>query len=315
MNVRWFSSSFILSRTGARGELNAIIQMILEVKQYKTVHTCVFTLCSAGKSPAIYTEDMVYRSSTFALVTGASSGLGVAFARRLASDGHHLVLTARRQEYLEDLATELRAECGVKVEVLVADLTDSRQVQLLVNRLLCAEDPVEILVNNAGFGLGKSFDAAPVEQHMQQVEVLAKVPLQLMHAALTGMLQRGRGRIINVCSVAAFTPGGTYSAVKRFMLSISESAHVQYRRRGISVTAVCPGLIHTDFHRSMNVSAPRVPEFFWLSAQRVADDAVRANLAGKARVIPSLPYKGLVALARVTPSGLTSRVIARPRPY
>ncbi|WP_346924185.1 SDR family oxidoreductase [Rothia sp. (in: high G+C Gram-positive bacteria)] len=251
----------------------------------------------------------------YVLITGASAGIGAEFARQYAAAGYHLVLTARRVDPLQDLAEHLRAECGVNVEVLTADLLNPDDLERLVARLQQDEAPVEILVNNAGFGLGSSFDAATAQQHLAQVDVLAKVPLLLMHTAITTMLPRGRGRIINVASVAAFTPGGTYSAVKRFLVSISESANLQYAPRGITVTAVCPGLTRSEFHDAMGQVAPSLPGFLWLTPQRVVADATAASHRGKALCVPSVPYKVAVGLTKVLPRAAVARLIARTRNY
>lgn len=251
----------------------------------------------------------------YVLITGASAGIGAEFARQYAAAGYHLVLTARRVDPLQDLAEHLRAECGVNVEVLPADLLNPDDLERLVARLQQDEAPVEILVNNAGFGLGSSFDAATAQQLLAQVDVLAKVPLLLMHTAITTMLPRGRGRIINVASVAAFTPGGTYSAVKRFLVSISESANLQYAPRGITVTAVCPGLTRSEFHDAMGQVAPSLPGFLWLTPQRVVADATAASHRGKALCVPSVPYKVAVGLTKVLPRAAVARLIARTRNY
>lgn len=252
---------------------------------------------------------------SYVLITGASAGIGAEFARQYAAAGYHLVLTARRVDPLQDLAEHLRAECGVNVEVLPADLLNPDDLERLVARLQQDEAPVEILVNNAGFGLGSSFDAATAQQHLAQVDVLAKVPLLLMHTAITTMLPRGRGRIINVASVAAFTPGGTYSAVKRFLVSISESANLQYAPRGITVTAVCPGLTRSEFHDAMGQVAPSLPGFLWLTPQRVVADATAASHRGKALCVPSVPYKVAVGLTKILPRAAVARLIARTRNY
>lgn len=252
---------------------------------------------------------------SYVLITGASAGIGAEFARQYAAAGYHLVLTARRVDPLQELAEHLRAECGVNVEVLPADLLNPDDLERLVARLQQDEAPVEILVNNAGFGLGSSFDAATAQQHLAQVDVLAKVPLLLMHTAITTMLPRGRGRIINVASVAAFTPGGTYSAVKRFLVSISESANLQYAPRGITVTAVCPGLTRSEFHDALGQVAPSLPGFLWLTPQRVVADATAASHRGKALCVPSVPYKVAVGLTKVLPRAAVARLIARTRNY
>lgn len=253
--------------------------------------------------------------NTYVLVTGASAGIGAEFARQYAAAGYNLVLTARREKTLENLAGQLRSTYRVEVEVIPADLLVSGDVQKLVDRLAQAERPVEILVNNAGFGLGQPFEEAPAQRHLDQVQVLAAVPLQLMHAAILAMLPRGRGRIINVASVAAFTPGGTYSAVKRFMVVASESANIQYRDRGIDVTALCPGLTRSDFHHAMGQEQPKVPGVFWLSPQQVVTEAIAAVNAGKPICVPSLPYKVAAGISQIIPRRAVAALISRTRNY
>lgn len=254
-------------------------------------------------------------SSSYALITGASSGIGAEFARQYAHYGYSLVLSGRNTSALENLAQEIRQKYSVNVEILSADLLREEDVLTLVDRLRDASRPVEILINNAGFGLGKDFLEAPATAHMQQVDVLAKVPLQLMYAALENMVARGRGRIINVASVAAFMPNGTYSAVKRFVVTMSESAHLQYSSAGISVTALCPGLTRSGFHRAMGVDEPQLPSIFWLSPDKVVAEAIQANFRNKAIVIPSMTYKTLVFAQRLIPPMLTTVIVGRTRNY
>lgn len=251
----------------------------------------------------------------YVLITGASAGIGAEFARQYAKAGYNLILTARREQALQELAGQLRSAYGVEVEVIVADLLLDQQVQKLVARLRQTERPVEILVNNAGFGIGQAFEDAPTQRHLEQVQVLATVPLQLMHTAIVAMLPRGRGRIINVASVAAFTPGGTYSALKRYLVVISESANLRYRSRGIHVSAVCPGLTRSEFHQAMGQSLPRLPPIFWLSPQQVVAEAIAAVNAGQPICVPSLTYKVLIGISRLLPRRTVTALIARTRNY
>ncbi|MBM7051481.1 MULTISPECIES: SDR family oxidoreductase [unclassified Rothia (in: high G+C Gram-positive bacteria)] len=258
---------------------------------------------------------MTLSSEPFVLITGASAGIGREFARQYAQRGYHLVIHGRNRSALESLAQQLTHRYGVEVEILTADLAVPHEVEQVTERLSDAAKPVEILINNAGFGLGKAFENASVHEHAQQVEVLAKVPLQLMHVACQQMLTRGRGRVINVASVAAFMPNGTYSAVKRFLVTLSESAHLQYAPRGISVTAVCPGLTRTGFHGAMGVDEPMLPGIFWLTPEQIVREAIDANLKGKAVCVPSLPYKVLVAVQKIMPAALATELVARTRNY
>lgn len=216
---------------------------------------------------------------------------------------------------LEKLAAELQKNFDISVEMICADLSLPEEVNRLVERLQSKHHPVEILVNNAGFGVGKALEDAPLEAHMAQVEVLAKVPLQLMYVACEQMLSRGRGRIINVASVAAFMPNGTYSAAKQFLVTVSESAHLQYSARGVDITAVCPGLTRSSFHDAMGVEQPKLPAAFWLTPEQVVKAAIEANLRGKALCIPSVTYKLMVTGQKLLPPRLTTSILARTRSY
>ncbi len=248
-----------------------------------------------------------------ALITGASSGLGAEFARRLAARGADLVLVARDRDALDALAVELRGEHGVEVEVLVADLFKHRQVEKVVRRL--RERAIEVLVNNAGFGLPLAFERNDIEDEARHLELHVEVPMRLMHAALEGMLARGHGRIINVASVAAFLPRSTYGAVKGWLVDFSRWANGRYSSRGVTVTAVCPGFVHTNFHERLGLAPGEegIPGFLWLHAPAVVDEALRDAARGKSVSVPSLRYKAIVAATRFAPSGLLARAAARGR--
>lgn len=246
-----------------------------------------------------------------ALVTGASAGLGAEFARQLAESGLDLVLVARDRGRLDSVARRLERDYGTTAEVLPADLTDDAGLAAVVERLTDPARPVEILVNNAGIGLLDDFDEHPVDDERNLLKLHCEAALTLTHSALQGMLARGSGRIINVSSVAAFTPGGTYSAAKAWLLSFSRSANVAYRRRGVKVTAVCPGLTHTEFHQRMGMDKSVAPGWMWLDARRVVCEGLADNNRGKAVSIPSRRYKVLVAGARLLPDVLVARARAR----
>ncbi|MEO5662370.1 MAG: SDR family NAD(P)-dependent oxidoreductase, partial [Nocardioides sp.] len=202
---------------------------------------------------------------TFALVTGATAGIGLEFARQLAGRGHGLVLVARDEARLTSVAEELRSTYDVEVEVLVADLVDKDQCATVEARLGDRDRPIELLVNNAGFGLKKRFLDGTVEEETDMLEVLVTAVLRLSHAALGPMAERGSGGIINVSSVAAFLPRGTYSAAKAWVNSFSEWAHLEYKSRGVTVMALCPGFTKTEFHERMQVK--RGDNFMWLDAE------------------------------------------------
>src|SRR3954452_4135023 len=188
-----------------------------------------------------------------ALITGATAGIGAEFARQLAARGSALVLVARDGERLERLAAVLRSAHGIEVEVLPADLSRRPEVEAVERRLQDEGRPIGGLVNNAGYGLQRPFEQTSVADEQQLLDVLVTAPMRLCHAALAAMLGRGSGTIVNVSSVAAYTPRGTYGASKAWVLSFSRWANLTYRRRGVTVTAVAPGLVRTEFHDRMRV--------------------------------------------------------------
>ncbi|GAA5211066.1 SDR family NAD(P)-dependent oxidoreductase [Microbacterium kyungheense] len=250
-----------------------------------------------------------------ALITGASSGLGAEYARQLAAKGADLVLVARDRTALDELASRLRRTYGVEVEVLAADLVKRRQRNRVVARVADPDRPIEVLVNNAGFGLPLAFEGNDIDDEVRHLRLHVEVPMRLTHAALGAMLERGHGRIINVASVAAFIPRSTYGACKGWLVSFSRWANGRYRARGVTVTAVCPGYTHTDFHERMGLDPGEegVPGFMWLQASDVVAQSLRDVTHGSAVSIPSLRYKVLVVLARFAPPSVAARIGERGR--
>lgn len=248
-----------------------------------------------------------------AMITGATAGLGAEFAEQLAAQGHALVLIARDSARLEEKAAALRSRFGVPVEVLVADLHDDDGVRRVLDRLRDGREPVSVLVNNAGYGLPNSFEDNPLEDELDHAAIHLTVPLALSHAALQGMLARGSGRIVNVASVAGFTPRGAYSALKAAMINFSRWANYAYGRRGVTVMALCPGFVHTEFHQRMGMDKRSVPRWMWLNAEDVVRVGLKDLSAGKAVSIPSKRYKVLAFIARKAPSSLVAPLAARGR--
>lgn len=244
-----------------------------------------------------------------ALITGASSGLGAEYARQLAARGADLVLVARDREALETIAAGLRTQHGVDVEVLAADLLKPRQRDKVVARLADAARPVGILVNNAGHGLALAFENNDIDDEIRHLDLHVEVPLRLMHAVLPVMIGRGKGRIINVASVAAFIPRSTYGAVKGAIVSFSRWANGRYGAKGVTVTAVCPGFTHTNFHERAGLPPGQegVADWMWLDAPDVVRESLRDAARGRAVSIPSLRYKLIVAAARFAPANLAAR--------
>lgn len=247
-----------------------------------------------------------------ALITGASSGLGAEFARQLAGRGADVVLVARDRTALEALAAEISVRLDVRVEVLVADLLDADALAAVEGRLA---DGVDVLVNNAGFGLDLAFEENPVDDEVRHLRLHVEAALRLTHAALGPMLARGSGRIVNVASVAGFVPRGTYGAVKGWLISFSRWANVVYGPRGVTVTAVCPGFVHTNFHERLGLPPGRegVAPGLWLDAETVVREGLRDAARGRAVSIPSWRYKVLVAASRLLPDSVVVRAAARGR--
>ena len=245
--------------------------------------------------------------SKTALVTGPTAGIGRSFAHQLAAQGHDLVLVARDQARLESEAAELRASYGVDVEVLPADLGDREQLARVEARLAATERPVDLLVNNAGFGLKKRFLDNTVEEEQAMLEVLVTAVMRLSHAALGQMTERGTGGIINVSSVAAFLPRGSYSAAKAWVNSFTEWAHYEYRDRGVVVTCLCPGFTKTEFHERMQVSRGSAPDFLWLDADDLVREALKDHAKGKVWSIPSAQYKAIATAGRLVPTSVLKR--------
>lgn len=248
-----------------------------------------------------------------ALITGATAGLGAEFARQLADEGYNLVLVARNEGRLRERAAALEAEFRVGAEILVADLSTDEGIAAVSRRLLADEAPVTLLVNNAGFGLAKWFTDNPVEEERTHLKVLVQAPMELSHAAITAMLRRGGGRIVNVASVAGFLPRGTYSAAKAWLINFSRWANNFYAPQGVHVTAVCPGFVHTEFHQRMGADMKGVPGWMWLWPERVVREGLRDAMAGKSVSIPSKRYKVLGRVPALVPEALLTKLASRGR--
>ncbi|HEX9226876.1 MAG TPA: SDR family NAD(P)-dependent oxidoreductase [Arthrobacter sp.] len=252
-------------------------------------------------------------ADTTALITGATAGIGAEFARQLAEQGHSVVLVARDASRLQAKAEELEKRYGIRAEAISADLTDDAGVAAVVARLTDPARPVEILVNNAGTGLLRSFEENAIEDETKHLKLHVETAMRLTHAALQGMLGRHSGRIINVASVAAFLPRGSYSAAKAWLVSFSRWANLVYSKQGVTVTAVCPGFTHTEFHDRMGMDKTATPRWLWLQAERVVREGLADNIRGKAVSVPTRRYKVLTAAARILPDRLVAGPPRRPK--
>ncbi|QNE19552.1 SDR family oxidoreductase [Kribbella qitaiheensis] len=241
-----------------------------------------------------------------ALITGPTAGIGRAFADKLAGEGYDLVLVARDEARLKEVATEISRLHGVACEVLAADLTEPGQLARVEQRF--ATGPIEVLVNNAGFGQQKPFWANPVEVEEKQLDLLVRVVLRLTHAAVLPMIERGSGAVINVSSVAGFLQRGSYSAHKSWVTNFTAGLAIELHSKGVAVMALCPGFVHTEFHERMGMDKTIIPSFMWLDATDLVDEAWSDLMRGKAISIPSRRYKLITAAARYTPRTLIARL-------
>lgn len=236
-----------------------------------------------------------------ALITGATVGIGESFARLLAGQGYNLVLVARDEGRLNERAVYLREKFSIKVEVLRADLTITSECQKVENRLSDETSPITVLINNAGFGIKASFTTSALTDETDLLDVLVRVPMRLMHSAIPKMLNRGKGTIINVSSVAGWIAGGSYSAAKSYLTTLSESLHTQLQGSGVTVTALCPGFTRTQFHERGGMRMSGLPHFMWLSSDRVATAGWQGAKSGKALSVPGWQYLILSGITRYGP--------------
>ena len=250
----------------------------------------------------------------YAVVTGATAGLGASFARRLAAEGRNLVLVARTLDRLESMAADLRARFGVQVEVLPADLSTAEGCAAVAARVAESERPVDTLVNNAGIGLYRRFGDAPLADEQRLLNLNVGSVLALTHAAVGPMTARGRGEIINVSSVAGFVPRGpstTYAAGKAWVTSFSEGVSLLLSGTGVRITAICPGFTRTEFHDRAKADMSGTPSWMWLDADRVVAEGLADARSGAVISVPSKRYKALLLLVRVLPRSVVRWVLTR----
>ena len=240
-----------------------------------------------------------------AMITGPTSGIGQGFAQALAEQGHDLILVSRDRTRLDHLASECRRAFGVEVDVIVADLTDRDDIGRVADRL--GDDEVDVLVNNAGFGVKGGFLDTTAHQEQQMLDVLVTAVMQLTHAALPGMVERGRGYIFTVSSVAGWITGGTYSAAKAWATVFTESLAVELAGTGVQPVAVCPGFTRTEFHQRAGMEMGSVSDWMWLNVDDVVNQALRDARAGRVISVAGSQYKALSALLRVLPRPLVRR--------
>ncbi len=234
-----------------------------------------------------------------ALVTGATAGIGLAYAHALANRGFDLVVVARNESRLQDIAKECISKFGINVEVLGADLSDRAAVDRVAKR--AAQDDIELVVNNAGFGLNEAFTSSTVEDEQVMLDVLVTAVMRITHATLPGMLERNHGGVINVSSVASWLSSGTYSAAKSWVTTFSESLATQHKDSKVHVIAVCPGFTRTEFHERANMETETIPRWMWLDVNHVVEKSLRDFAKRRPVSVAGTQYKVLALVAQYLP--------------
>lgn len=243
-----------------------------------------------------------------ALVTGGTSGIGAAFARALAQRGDDLVLVARNAERLDAMAADLKRDFAVRVETLPADLSVPADLDKVAARLSDDHQPIDLLINNAGFGVHSRLTNPDTSAHEHAFDVMCKAVLVLSGAAARTMRERGSGHILNVSSTAGFVVMGSYSAIKAWVTSYTEGLANELRGTGVGVTVLCPGWVRTEFHERAGINASKIPAPMWLDADRLVADCLRDVARGRVISLPSKRYQLLIGLARIAPRGVIRAV-------
>jgi uncharacterized protein len=237
----------------------------------------------------------------WALVTGTTSGIGKSFCELLAAEGYNLVLVSRDLVRMKTQAQLLKAASNIEVELLQADLSDIEHIKNVATRLSDTSKPIEVLVNNAGFGINSDFSTSKIELQSDLVNCMVISPMRLTHAAINSMEKFNKGYIINVSSVAAYMAGSTYCAAKSWLTVFTESIYSELKSKGIQIHAICPGFTNTEFHSRCNQDVSGVPDIVWLSPDKVAVSAWNSVRKGKVIYVPGIQYKGLVFLHQYAP--------------
>ena len=244
--------------------------------------------------------------ASWALVTGATAGIGESFCRLLADNNYNIVLVARDLPRLQERAIQLEAKFNVETHVIQADLSTDAGCSVVEQYL--ASNQVDVLINNAGFGLNKAFTMSELKAEQEMFDVLVRTPMRLMHVVLPGMKQRNKGVVINVSSVAGYIAGGSYSAAKSYLTVITESLHTELADTNIKVSALCPGFTRTEFHQRGRMSMKGLPGFMWLDSDAVVAKAWSDALKGKAVSIPGWQYQLLVFVIHALPRSIIRKV-------
>jgi short-subunit dehydrogenase len=245
-----------------------------------------------------------------ALVTGASSGIGMAFAERLARGGYDLILVARRKDRLDELAHLLRGAHGCDVEVLAADLTKSTSLHRVEEH--AAKAGLDLLINNAGFGSAGAFAELDIDGEEQEIRLNVLALVRLTRAVLPGMIRRKRGDIINVSSLASFQPGAymaTYGATKAYVTSFTEALSEELRATGVYVQALCPGLTKTEFQDHVPLDSSILPQMIWMTPESVVDASLTAMKSRDVICIPGVGYQMMASASALMPRAIVRRLL------
>lgn len=235
-----------------------------------------------------------------ALITGGTSGIGAAFARHLAARGYDLVLVARNSDRLATAAARLHADSGINVETIVADLAERADVSRVAARIEDIERPLDMVINNAGFGLHAPLTSADPSRHEHAFDVMCRAVLVLGSAAGRSMRGRG-GTIINISSLQTYLTTGSYASIKAWVTAFSESLSVELRGTGVTVTAVLPGWVRTEWHERAGMRRTSLPGFLWIEPDAVVRAALRDARRGRVISIPTVRYRILGWFARHAP--------------
>jgi short-subunit dehydrogenase len=248
---------------------------------------------------------------SWALVTGATSGIGESFTRLLAENNYNIVLVARDLPRLQERAEQLQAKFKVQTHIIQADLATDSGCGVVEQYI--ANNQIDVLINNAGFGINKAFTLSQLEAEQQLLDVLVRTPMRLMHVALPLMKERNKGVVINVSSVASFIAGGTYSASKSYLTVLSESLHTELAGTNVKISALCPGFTRTEFHQRGRMSMKGLPSFLWLDADELVAKAWSDALKGEALSIPGWQYQLLVFVIKRLPRSIVRKVGMRTK--
>ena len=244
--------------------------------------------------------------ASWALVTGATAGIGESFTRLLAENNYNIVMVARDLQRLEERARGLESKFNISTHVIQADLATESGCAVIEQYI--SNNQIDVLINNAGFGLNKAFTMSSLEAEQQMLDVLVRTPMRLMHAVLPGMKERNKGVVINVSSVAGYIAGGSYSASKSYITVISESLNTELAGTNVKVSALCPGFTRTEFHQRARMSMKGLPNFMWLNADELVKKAWSDALRGEAVSIPGWQYRVLTFVIQTVPRSLVRKV-------